>query len=344
MTIRVAIVGTGSMAANHASGYACQEGVDVVAGVDTDLSRAETFCKEHGIARAFSSIQELLKWNEFDAVSNATPDGVHHATSLPFITAGKHIMCEKPLAANYPDALEMAEKASAAGIVNCVNLSYREVPALQYAKKLVSEGAIGSIRHFEASYLQSWLTQPAWGDWKTEEQWLWRLSSRHGSNGVLGDVGVHILDFATFVAGSLPKTSRSLVKTFDKAPEGKIQDYVLDANDSFVMHTELENGAIGTISATRFASGHLNDLRLRVYGTLGGLEVLFENKVSTLNVCLGENLQTARWKKVETEAVPTNYQRFIEAIKNSSVAEPDFALGAKLQKLIDFSLQGDQAT
>lgn len=344
MTIRVVIVGTGSMAANHAKGYACLEGVEVVAGIDTNSERLNSFCEEHGIAQQFTSIEAAISWGKFDAVSNATPDGAHHVTTLPFIAAGKHVLCEKPLASNYPDALDMAEKASLAGIVNCVNLSYREVPALQYAKNLVSDGAIGAIRHFEASYLQSWLTQPAWGDWKTESQWLWRLSTKHGSNGVLGDVGVHIIDFATFVAGSLPRKSSCLVKTFDKAPNNVIDAYPLDANDSFVMHTELENGAVGTISATRFASGHHNDLRLRVYGTLGGIEVLFENQVSTLNVCLGDNLRSATWEKIETDAVPTNYQRFADAIKSATNAEPDFALGAKLQKLIDASLLTDPAT
>jgi predicted dehydrogenase len=114
---------------------------------------------------------------------------------------GKHVLCEKPLATRYPDALAMAEAAAEAGVVNMVNLSYRNVPALQAAARMVAEGAIGPVRHFEASYLQSWLTQPAWGDWKTESQWLWRLSTAHGSKGVLGDVGIHILDYATFIAG-----------------------------------------------------------------------------------------------------------------------------------------------
>lgn len=344
MPIRVVIVGTGSMAANHVKGYESLDGVEVVAGVDTDHERLESFCREHSIEHSFTSIEDVLSWGKFDAISNATPDGAHHATCLPFIAAGKHIMCEKPLASNYADALDMALKVEQAGVVNCVNLSYREVPALQYAKGLVEEGAIGECRHFEASYLQSWLTQPAWGDWKTESQWLWRLSKQHGSNGVLGDVGVHILDFATFVAGSLPRKSSCLVKTFCKAPGDAIGDYKLDANDSFVMHTELHNGAIGTISATRFASGHHNDLRLRLYGTEGGLEVLFENQISTLNVCVGDDLQSANWQEVKTKTVPTNYARFVDAIRLNSKAEPDFALGARLQNVIDISLQSEMAT
>jgi len=116
-----------------------------------------------------------------------------------------------------------------------VNLSYRNVPALQKAAQMVRDGAIGTIRHFEASYLQSWLTQPAWGHWDREPQWLWRLSTKHGSKGVLGDVGIHILDFATFIAGMDATQVSCLLQTFDKAPGGQIGDYVLDANDSATM-------------------------------------------------------------------------------------------------------------
>jgi predicted dehydrogenase len=229
----------------------------------------------------------------------------------------------------------MAGIAANAGVVNMVNLSYRNVPALQKAASMVREGQIGTVRHFEASYLQSWLTQPAWGDWKTDPKWLWRVSTAHGSKGVLGDVGIHILDFATFIAGQDAEAVSCLLKTFDKAPGGRIGDYVLDANDSATMQIVLANGALGTVAATRFASGHLNDLRLRIYGDLGGLEVGFEGGVSRLRACLSPDLETALWHEVETPPVPTIYQRFIAAIRGEGPAEPDFARGAALQLLLD---------
>ena len=93
--------------------------------------------------------------------------------------------------------------------------------------------------------------------------------------GVLGDVGIHILDFATFAAGMAATEVSCLLQTFDKAPGGRIGDYVLDANDSATMQVRLANGALGTVGATRFATGHLNDLRLRLYGLTGGIEVSF---------------------------------------------------------------------
>jgi predicted dehydrogenase len=333
--VRVLILGTGGMAKNHAEAFADIPGVTLVAGIDTRPGQLAAFQAAHGIPEGFASVDQALTWGQFDAVTNVTPDAAHHATTLPFLAAGKHVLCEKPLATNAADAAAMTAAAAEAGVVNMVNLSYRRVPALQKAAAMVRAGAIGEIRHFEASYLQSWLTQPAWGRWDQEPQWLWRLSSAHGSKGVLGDVGIHILDFATYIAGMDVAAVSCLLQTFDKAPGGRIGDYVLDANDSATLQLRLANGALGTVAATRFASGHLNDLRLRLYGQTGGLEVRFEQGESALRACLGPDVPTGTWSEVVCPEVPTIYQSFIAAIRGDSAATPDFARGAALQRLLD---------
>ncbi len=333
--VRLLILGTGGMAKNHAEHFAAIPGVTVVAGIDTRAPQLAAFQAAHNIPHGFASAQEAVGWGEFDAVTNVTPDAAHYATTLPFLAARKHVLCEKPLATNAKDAEEMATAAAMAGVVNMVNLTYRNVPALQQAAQMVRDGAIGTIRHFEASYLQSWLTQPAWGYWDREPQWLWRLSTKHGSKGVLGDVGIHILDFATFIAGMDAVQISCLLQTFDKAPGGQIDDYVLDANDSATMQVRLTNGALGTVAATRFATGHLNDLRLRLFGQIGGLEVRFEKGESHLRACLGDNIKDGTWVDVDCPAVPTVYQRFIAAIRGEGPPEPDFARGAALQVLLD---------
>ncbi len=333
--VRLLILGTGGMAGNHAENFAAIEGVTLAAGVDTRPAQLTAFCDKHGIANRFASLEEALSWGQFDAVTNVTPDAAHFATAMPVIAAGKHILCEKPLATNAADAQTMTEAAVKAGVVNMVNLTYRNVAALQQGARMVAEGAIGTIRHFEASYLQSWLTQPSWGDWQTQPQWLWRLSTAHGSKGVLGDVGIHILDFTTFVAGLAAKEVSCRLTTFDKAPGGRIGDYVLDANDSATMQVMLEGGALGTIAASRFATGHLNDLRLRIYGDKGGLEVSFEGRVSRLRATVGDDVPTAVWRDLHAEVPPTIYQRFIAAIRGEGEAIPDFARGAELQRLLD---------
>lgn len=334
-TIRLLILGTGGMARDHAEKFAQIPGVEIVAGVDTRPEQLAAFCKTHNIPNGFATLDKALAWGEFDAVTNVTPDAAHYATTMPLLAAGKHVLCEKPLATNADHAVEMAEAAAKAGVVNMVNLSYRNVPALQQAARMVRDGQIGTIRHFEASYLQSWLTQPAWGDWRSESQWLWRLSTAHGSKGVLGDVGIHILDFATFIAAQNAREISCRLVTFDKAEGGRIGEYVLDANDSATMQIITEGGALGTVAATRFASGHLNDLRLRIYGDLGGLEVRFERQESYLRACLGDDLPTGEWRDVDCPPVAQIYERFIAAIRGESAAEPDFARGAALQRLLD---------
>ncbi len=333
--VRLLILGTGGMANNHAEKFKEIEGVSLVGGIDTRPEQLAAFCDKHGIPNRFASIDEALAWGQFDAVTNVTPDAAHYATTLPFLAAGKHVLCEKPLATSEAQAEAMAAAAAKAGVVNMVNLSYRNGAALQKAAAMVRDGAIGTVRHFEASYLQSWLTQPAWGHWDKESQWLWRLSTKHGSKGVLGDVGIHILDYATFIAGQSVAEVSCRLATFHKAPGDQIGEYPLDANDSATMQLVLENGALGTVAATRFASGHLNDLRLRIYGDKGGLEVCFENNVSRLRACLEPDLQTAQWHDVESPQLASIYQRFIAAIRGEGVADPDFARGAMLQRLLD---------
>lgn len=339
--VRILIVGTGGMAQTHAEAYAAIPGVTVVAGVDTDPVRLAAFNAKNAIPKAFASVEAALEWGQFDAASNVTPDPVHYPTTLPLLAARKHVLCEKPLAVNHVDADAMVLAAARTGVVNMVNLSYRNVPALIEAARMVAAGKIGDVRHFEASYLQSWLTQPAWGDWHTESKWLWRLSRAHGSMGVLGDVGVHILDFATLVAGAGTSRVSCRLTTFDKAPGGRIGDYVLDANDSMAMHLQLANGAVGVIHATRMATGHLNDLSLQIFGTKGGLEVRYENNVSRLRACLGDDVEKAVWHEVKTPKVESNHARFIAAIRSGTMVNPDFARGAALQRVLDAAVISD---
>ncbi len=341
--VRLLVLGTGGMAATHVQAFAKMPGVTVVAGVDTRPDTLAAFLKTHRIAQGFATVDEALAWGQFDAVTNVTPDAAHKATSLPCLAAGKHVLCEKPLAVNAEDAEAMAAAAQAAGVVNMVNLTYRNVASLQEAARMVRAGAIGPVRHFEASYLQSWLTQPAWGDWRESPQWLWRLSTAHGSKGVLGDVGIHILDFATFAADLDVAEVSCRLATFDKAQGGRVGDYLLDANDSAVMQLRLANGALGTVAATRFASGHLNDLRLRLYGDTGGIEAALEGGTSRLRASLGDDILTGTWRDLPAPVLTTVYDRFIAAIRGEGVPEPTFARGTALQRVLDAAVESDAA-
>ena len=333
--MRLLILGTGNMAGTHAEAFSAIDGVDVVACADIDLARARDFADRFGIPEAYGSLDEALAGSRADAIANTTPDAAHYGTTMKALAAGLHVFCEKPLATNAADADRMVATAEAAGRITGVNLTYRNVAALQAARRIVAEGRIGAARHFEAAYLQSWLTQGAWGDWASEDVWLWRLSSAHGSLGALGDIGIHIFDFATYAAGSDIDDMQATLTTFPKAPGDRIGDYVLDANDSFTMTARLENGATGVIHATRFAPGHLNDLSLRLFGTRGGIEVTNAGPLGTLRICEGDDLESATWREVPLDPVETNYQRFAEAVRTGVPMKPDFATAARLQKVID---------
>jgi predicted dehydrogenase len=335
--IRLLILGTGGMASQHARNFAMDPRVEIVAGCDVDLARAGAFCKAHNIARSFGDLDEAMKWNGFDAVANVTPDSAHHPTTMKLLAARKHVLCEKPLAQSFALADEMASAAESAGIINMVNLTYRNVAALQKARALVAAGAIGEVRHLEASYRQSWLVGNSWGDWRTDPKWLWRLSQAHGSKGVLGDVGIHILDFASYAVDMLPVVVSARLKTFDKAPGNKIGDYVLDANDSAAMTVEFPNGALGVVHSSRFMTGYLNTLKLSVFGTDGAIEIEHGMEWTEIRMCSGKDVNTIAWRKVACDPVETIYRKFADAMTNGINGDPSFRRGADLQRILDLS-------
>lgn len=340
--MRLLILGTGGMANQHARNFSAIKDVSVVGGVDVVPERLATFSAEHKIDKQFASIEDALAWGEFDAVANVTPDRVHHPTTMQAIAAGKHVFCEKPLATDATKAMEMTEAIEKSGRVGMVNFTYRNSPALQKGRQMVLDGQIGAVRHVEASHLQSWLVGKAWGDWKSESKWLWRLSKKHGSNGALGDIGIHIVDFASYGSGLDVVHVFGRLKTFDKAPGNKIGEYDLDANDSFTMNVDFSNGAIGTIQASRTAAGQLDQLRLRVYGEKGSIEMIYDTGRSYLRACIGPDLDTANWRDIPYDPVETNYQRFVAAVRAGKTQEPSFRRAANIQKVLDMAQVSDR--
>lgn len=341
--IGLAIIGTGGMAHAHADSFAKIPGCRLLAACDIDGERAAAFARKFDIPHAFSDLREVLARPDISAVSIVTPDAFHTPLSLACLRAGRHVLCEKPLALNYPDARKMARAAARAGVVNLVNFTYRNWPALEGVAAAIRAGTLGELRHVEANYLQSWLSSKVWGDWRTSPQWLWRLSSAHGSKGVLGDIGVHILDFATYPAGPLRELTCRL-KTFPKAPGDRVGDYVLDANDSAVIMAEFANGALGVIHTTRWSGGHVNRLFLKISGTLGAVEIDSDRSTTSYRLSAGKNLDAGKWEEVACPPVPSIYQRFIQSIRQSpaqgqktpaSASVPDFARGAEIQRLLD---------
>ena len=332
--IRIGIVGTGGMANGHARRFKEIKASTVVACCDIVPGRAKEFAAKHGIPAAYEDLEQMLRKEQLDGVTIVTVDSAHAPTALAAIRHGVHVMCEKPLATNLRDAKRMAAAAARKGVLTAVNFSYRNSPATQKAAQLVAAGRLGRIRHVEGSYLQSWLVSRGWGDWKKNPALLWRLSTRHGSAGVLGDLGVHLYDLASFVVGDFSQIASEL-KTFDKGIK-RLGPYVFDANDSVVSMIRFTNGAIGTLNTTRWATGHMNTVALRVYGDKGALDLNLDRPApETLRVCFGPDIDKGQWTPLPCPAVPDMYQRFVTAIRTGQQGQPSFAGGAKVQAYLE---------
>ncbi len=341
--IRLAIIGCGSMAATHAKTFSSLKGVALAACCDVDPKRARDFASRWDIPKSYADFREMLSTEKLDAVSIVTVDSAHAAVSLAAIQAGLAVLCEKPLATSLADARRMLEAAKARGVVTHVNFSYRNAPCVQAASALIRRGGIGRVMHVEASYLQGWLVQDTWGDWRTNDSFTWRLSKRHGSAGALGDVGCHIYDLAGFLCGPMTEIACRL-GVFDKGvPGNAIGPYVLDANDSFVSSVRFEGGGLGTVHSTRWATGHVNTIAARVFGDRGSVDIDLDRSVDSYRLAkLGTSRHTAAWKEVRAAKVPTQYERFIAAVKRGTSDECDFANGVLVQAYLEASFASDR--
>jgi len=339
MAIRIGIIGTGGMANAHAENFKKIPGVQLTACCDISADRLKAFAAKHGIKKKFNDYREMLDFKSLDAIANVTPDAAHAEVSLAVIKKGLAVLCEKPLATTLADAQAMAAAAKKVGVVNMVNFSYRNSCALHAAAKLVRDGGIGRVLHVESSYLQSWLCSKVWGDWRAAPAMQWRLSTAAGSAGTLGDIGCHIFDLTTYVAGDIAKIGCSLA-TYDKGfPNNRVGDMVMDANDSFVANVTFANTALGTVHSSRWATGHVNSLRCRVYGDKGAVELDLDRSYSEYRLCGGKNVDTGKWKTVRCEPTPTNYERFVTCVKAGKSDDNDFANGVKIQAYLHYCFE-----
>jgi predicted dehydrogenase len=227
-----------------------------------------------------------------------------------------------------------------------INLSYRDSSAVQEAIKIVARGELGEIRHVHGHYLQSWLAgTTSWGHWQ-DPNWLWRLQTAQGSMGVLGDLGCHLLDLLTAVAGDVD-TVESRLTTFPKVDRKGTQRTSLgatrlDANDTATIQLKFANGAAGVCHTTRWATGHMNSIFLGVHGTDGALRIDLDQGKDKLQLCRGRNKAVGRWSTRTIRTTPSIYQRFIRSIQTRRQDQPDVPRGAQIQSLLDACQRSSQ--
>jgi predicted dehydrogenase len=345
MTIRLGIVGTGQMANWHALRFGQLKGVRITACCDSVEERARVYAEKNKIPGIYADLERMLETEKLDGIVNVTPDSVHEKVAVAVLARRIPLLSEKPMAANLSAAGNMLEAAKKAGVPAMVNFSYRYSSGLQQARKLIATGRIGNIMHVEVSYLQGWLASVDWRKFKSDSALAWRMSTRHGSMGVVVDLGSHAFDMASFVAGDVSRLICTL-KTADKGiPGNRIGEYVLDSNDSFMSSVQFKNGALGKVFASRIAVGHQNSIRVAIGGSAGAIEIDFDKSPGEYRICRKPRTENdkAEWKTVACRKMPDNQERFLAAIRTGKNDESDFVNGVKIQSYLDACLRSGKS-
>ncbi|MBO3749170.1 Gfo/Idh/MocA family oxidoreductase [Streptosporangiaceae bacterium NEAU-GS5] len=253
----------------------------VLAGRTPD--RAAAAAARLGWASSTGDWRDLLDRDDVQIVDVCTPGDSHAEIAIAALEAGKHVLCEKPLANTLAEAEAMAaaaRKAAAAGVRSMVAFNYRRVPAVALARRLVAEGALGEIRHVRAQYLQDWIVDPQF-------PLVWRLQKDKAGSGALGDIGSHAVDTAQYVTGQRLIGVSALTETFIKerpiaagstglTASGTSETGAVTVDDAALFIGRLSGGGLASFEATRFALGRKNALRLEINGSAGSLAFDFE--------------------------------------------------------------------
>jgi len=311
-TLGVGMVGYAFMGAAHSHAWR-SAGRFFPLPLDIDMA---VVCgrQESGVAEA----RHRLGWREYETdwhrlldrddvnlVDVCTPGDTHAEIAIAALEAGKHVLCEKPLANTVAEAEAMAAAAASArerGVRSMVGFTYRRVPAIGLARRLVADGRIGTIRHVRAQYLQDWITDP-------EAPLSWRLQKDRAGSGALGDIGAHIVDLTQFIAGEQLTGVSAMLETFIKERPIPTEASGLSGvagtergevtvDDAAIFLGRFDGGALATFEATRFAAGRKNSIRIELNGSLGSLAFDFED-MNVLNFYDNtENSATAGFRRI----------------------------------------------
>ena len=232
-----------------------------------------------GWADVTTDWRTLLTRDDIDLIDIGSPGDTHAEIAIAALDAGKHVLCEKPLANTVAEAEAMtaaAERAASRGVLAMVGFSYRRVPALTFARDLIAQGRIGAVRQVRAQYLQDWLADP-------ESPLTWRMDKARAGSGALGDIAAHIVDAVQFLTGEAVTGVSGLLETFvDERPVAAgpgtglagspgVERGPVTVDDAALFLARLSGGAVATFEATRFAWGRKNALRLELNGETGSI-------------------------------------------------------------------------
>jgi predicted dehydrogenase len=286
--LRIGMVGYAFMGTAHSQAWRTVNRVfdlprnaRMVAVAGRDPAAVAAAAGRLGWEESVTDWRELVARDDIDLIDICTPGDSHAQIALAALAAGKHVLCEKPLANSVAEARTMAAAAESArvdGIATMCGFNYRRVPAVEYLRRLVADGRLGDIRHVRAVYLQDWITDPQF-------PLVWRLQRERAGSGALGDIGAHIVDLTQFVTGQQITGVSALTETFVKerplaagsaglSATGRVDGATpptgpVTVDDAALFLARLSGGAVATYEATRFATGRKNGMRVEVNGSLG---------------------------------------------------------------------------
>ncbi|ATO16969.1 gfo/Idh/MocA family oxidoreductase [Micromonospora sp. WMMA2032] len=310
--------------------------------------------------------RRLVESDEIDVVDICTPGDSHGEIALAALAAGKHVLCEKPLANTVAEAREMtaaAERARESGVRAMCGFNYRRVPAVALMRQLVADGRLGEIRHVRAVYLQDWIVDPQF-------PLVWRLQKDRAGSGALGDIGAHIIDLTQYVTGQLITGVSAITETFvrqrplvagssglaARADGNGSATGEVTVDDAAVFVARLDGGALATYEATRFATGRKNALRVEINGSRGSVvfdlerlnELEFldatrpaaEQGFSRILVTEADHPYLSAWWPpghiIGYEHSFTHQMRdFVEAVATGADPAPSFADALQVQLVLD---------
>ncbi|RLP09587.1 Gfo/Idh/MocA family protein [Propionibacterium australiense] len=369
--LNVALVGYGFIGKAHSHAWRTAPAffdlpLDVHMSVlcNRNSDRAADGARRFGWQEITTDWRELIARDDIDLIDVCTPGGVHPDIAVAALQAGKHVLCEKPLANGLAEARHMAEAASAAqeqGVFSLVGFAYRRVPAVALAKQMIQEGRIGQVRQIRAAYQQDFIVDP-------EAPLAWRLQKDKAGSGPLGDLGAHLIDLTHYLAGGTITQTCGSLETFIKRrplPGSGVGLGGVVAGEGFGEVTvddaawflgRLDNDVLASFEVTRFATGRKNALSIEISGSQGALlwnlediNVLnfYDNTVPAVEAGFRRILATepqtpyyaAWWPAGHVIGWEHSFTHeivdLVEAIAQGTPPAPSFADGLAVQRVLD---------
>ncbi len=336
--LRIGLIGTGGIAQNcHIPGFkSMPDDCEIMWACDVNIETAKKVAAEHGIARVTADYKDVLADKEVDAVSITTPNKHHKQPTIDSLRAGKHVLCEKPLAMNGDEAREMCRAAKVSGKILQVALQQRFSGAGQFMRKFIADGGMGDIYYARAQALRR-RGVPAWGVF---------IDKKQQGGGPLIDIGVHILDFTLSLMGYPKPISASGMtwNTLGTTPGlfngwGDYDRSKFTVEDMAVGFIRFENDAVVVLESSFMANLHGNPYGTQLYGTKAGAKIYFDQDAKGIEIYTEQNGQLFNMTPINVPDVKSPHTEeivaFVKAIRNGDPSPVPGEQGLTLNAIFD---------